>query len=414
LANPAGKNLPAFADDAEDSYPLSPMQQGMLFNTLRGRDPGVDIEQMLFELDEAVDAPALHRAWNRAVARHPVLRTGIQWKDLPEPRQYVRACVELPWQELDWSGISVPELERETGRHLNRDRRQGFELSSAPLFRLTLLRLGPLGYRLVWTLHHAILDGRSFAIILREVFEDYDASRENREHVAIAPRPYRDYVDWLQKRDPAGDERFWRATLAGFTAPTPLVIDHAAIATDPDFSPKAALECALGAEATRTLDQWAEQNGFSLHTIIQGAWALLLHRYSGECDVMFGVIRANRRSTMDGAESMVGLFINTLPLRISVSPAASLVPWLQEVHGRWNAIRGHEHASLAQVQAWSDVPRGSPFQQHRDVRCRGPRQPHAQTGRRLVPPAHQDLFANQLCDRPGRLRRRGTPPEDRL
>ena len=361
MRNPMDLEMAIGADKIEDAYPLSPLQEGMLFNTLLAPRSGVDIEQLLLELNESVDVAALQQAWAHVVARHAVLRTGFRWEGLPEPRQEVHKKVELPWREYDWSGITNVEQDRETERLLNEDRRLGFDPACAPLFRLTLMRTGNPGFRLIWTIHHAILDGRSFGLILEEVFGGYDALIEGREYTAPTPRPYRDYIDWLRRHEPDRDERFWRTALSGVTAPTPLVIDHPPVTISTDAFPKGSRQALLNTKVTSALRRLAESNGFSLNTIVQGAWALLLHRYSGTGEVVLGVIRANRRSSMQGAESMIGLFVNTLPLRIAVDSSAALIPWLREIHRCWNEMRGHEHASLAMIQTWSDVAPGNPL-----------------------------------------------------
>ena len=349
------------ATDVEDSYPLSPRQQGMLFNTLLDPESGVDIEQLLCELHEQVDVTAFQRAWRCVVARHPVLRTNLRWENLTEPRQEVHAQVELPWDEQDWRGIAGSDRDERIAQFQNTDRRRGFELTRAPLFRLTLLRHGEAEFHLIWTIHHTVLEGRSFALVLPEVFGFYEAFRQGKEISPPLPRPYRDYVDWLQQQDFSKDEAFWRETLKGFTAPTPLIVDHAPAPSQISRAPKGTQEVLLSAQITLALRELAQHNQFTLNTIVQGAWALLLNRYSGVEDVAFGVIRSNRRSTIEGAETMIGLFVSTLPLRVQVNPESALIPWLKEVRLQWMAMRGHEHTPLANVHAWSDVPAGSPL-----------------------------------------------------
>src|SRR5258708_4394257 len=152
----------------EAAYPLSPMQQGMLFQSLLAPGSGVYIEQLLCDLDEVVDEAALRQAWVTVIGRHPVLRTNFRWADRDEPQQEVHAGVELPWQLLDWSAIAEAEQEVRLAELLRTDRGLGFDMARAPLLRLTLLRCGQAKSRLIWTFHHALLDGRSWTSILRE------------------------------------------------------------------------------------------------------------------------------------------------------------------------------------------------------------------------------------------------------
>ncbi len=351
----------ALATTIEDTYPLSPMQQGLLYNTLLEPESGVDIEQLLFELHEALDVPAFQSAWRCVIARHPVLRTNLRWENLAEPLQEVRAQVELPWEEQDWRGIASGERSERMEGFLRADRRRGFELTRAPLFRLTLLRYGEEEFHLVWTFHHTVLEGPSYALALREVFAFYEAIRQGKEISLPLPRPYRDYIDWSKKQDFSKSEAFWRETLKGFTVPTPLAIDHAPDGYQDSRVRMGTHEVLLSTTITSALRALAQDNQLTLNTIVQGAWALLLSRYSSEEDVVFGVIRGSRRSTIEGAEAMIGLFLNTLPLRVRVNSEAELFPWLNEVRLQWMAMREHEHTPLANVHGWSEMEGGSPL-----------------------------------------------------
>ena len=344
----------------EDAYPLSPMQQGMLFQSL-AQGSGVYIEQLLCDLDEVVDEVALRQAWVTVIGRHPVLRTNFRWADRDEPQQEVHAQVELPWQLLDWRGIADAEQERRLAEVLEADRRLGFDMARAPLLRLTLLRCGEAKSRLIWTFHHALLDCRSFAPILREVFARYEALCAGTELRLELPRPYRDYIGWLREQDFSKVEGFWRNALKGFTAPTPLVVDHVSSADRETEIRKGDKEIRLSVEITSALRSLAEENELTLNTIVQGAWSLLLRRYSNESEVVFGVTRACRRSTIEGAEAMIGVFINTLPMRVRVSPEATLVPWLKELRAQSVAMGAYEHTPLEKVQRWSDMPAGRPL-----------------------------------------------------
>ena len=219
-------------------------------------------------------------------------------------------------------------------------------MARAPLMRLTFLRCCETKSRLIWTFHHAVLDGRSFAPILREVFAHYDAFRAGTELRLTVPRPYRDYITWLQKQDFSKAEGFWRRILEGFTAPTPLVVDHVPVTRRKSEIGQGDEEIWLSTETTSALQSLAEENQLTLNTIVVGAWSLSLSRYSDEAEVVFGVTRACRRSAIEGAETMMGLFINTLPMRVRVSPEAALVPWLKELRAQFcGNTRTRAHAA---------------------------------------------------------------------
>ncbi|HEX7978161.1 MAG TPA: amino acid adenylation domain-containing protein, partial [Gemmatimonadaceae bacterium] len=340
------------------SYPLTPLQQGMVVHNLLDAASGVDVEQLECVLREAVDARALRAAWEYVTARHDVLRTSFRRDDVGASVQDVYAISPLEWVEQDWRGVPADQFASRFERFLEEDRRRGFDLSALPLQRFVLLRTADDEWRLVWTFHHAILDGRSFLILLEEVFERYDARATGSRVERADPPPYREFVEWLQSRDFTRDEAAWRERLRGFTTPTPLPANVDGSITA-GMARQGERELSVAESTTSALTSLARDAGVTMTTLVQSAWALLLSRHAGERDVMFGVTRAGRRSAIEGAERMVGLLINTLPLRVHVNADAPLVEWLRTVRGAWNDLRAVEHTPLAMVQGWSEVPRGS-------------------------------------------------------
>jgi hypothetical protein len=342
-------------------YPLSPMQQGMLFHSLYAQRPGMYVEQIVATLAEDLHVTAFERAWQRLVARQAIFRTGFEWQNLAEPQQCVYPQVELPLTQQDWRGLSTQEQADRLEHYLQTDRRRGFVLTEAPLMRLALFRTAQASYRLVWTFHHLLLDGRGMALALNELFAFYEAFRLGQDLELKSPPPYRNYIDWLQEQDFAGAEHFWRQILQGFTAPTPFVVARAInqrLASD-ELSSYAEQTIGLTVALTSTLQTLARQDQFTLNTMLQGAWALLLSRYSGETDVVFGATRACRRSAVADAENIVGLFVNTLPVRVQVLADMKLLPWLQEIRRQQLAVRPYEHTPLIKVQGWSEIPPGT-------------------------------------------------------
>ena len=339
----------------EASYQLSSMQQGMLFHSLYEQS-GVNIEQMICRVHENLNVSVFEQAWQRVIERHAVLRTSFCW-DGNEPQQYVHRQVKLSLEQQYWCGLSAKEQQERLQTYLQLDRRHGFELTEAPLMRLALFQLSESDYQCVWTFHHALLDGRSLPLILQEVFAFYDAFCQGDDLQIEQPTScYRHYIQWLQQQELSKAETFWRQLLQGFTAPTPLAIAHTP--KKPNFGEQ---EVRLSVASTSRLQSLAQQHQLTLNILVQGAWALLLSRYSNEFDVVFGATRACRRSSVAGAESMVGLLINTLPVRVSVSPELALLPWLQELRAQWICLRDYEHTPLIKIQEWSDIPGGTPL-----------------------------------------------------
>ena len=336
-------------------YALSPMQQGMLFHSLQAPQSGVYLQQLVCALHENLGVPAFKQAWQYLMSRHPILRTRFRWEGANTPVQEVCSQVSLPWVEHDWRHLTVEEQAYQLETYLQADRQHGFQGTKAPLIRLALFWVAEADYRFVWTSHHALFDGRSRLVLLQELFTVYEALCCGQD-VQLAPPPlYQEYIAWLEVQDWTTAEAFWRHRLRGFRAPTPLLAGRAYQTTAGAQScGKQSLR--LAEELTAGLQELAHQHHLTLNTLLQGAWALLLSRYSGELDVVFGATRAGRRSALQGAESMIGLLINTLPVRVHIAPEKALLPWLQDLRAEWIALREYEQTPLVQVQQWSDLP----------------------------------------------------------
>ncbi len=344
-------------DNVESIYPLSPMQQGMLFHTLYTPESGVYFEQLCFTLRGALDVAAFERAWQQLIERHAVLRTVFAWETRDKPLQVVRRHAALPWTTHDWRDLSPDAQQRQLAAWLKDDQARGFDLHQAPLMRVTLFRLADETWRCVWSFHHLLLDGWSLSLALKDVFAFYETARQGQDLRLPPPRPYRDYIAWLHAQDLAEAETFWRETLRGFTTPTPLSVQRTAEA-DPAADDYVEQELRLPAATTTALHALARQQRVTLNTVIQGAWAALLSRYSGEPDVVFGATIAGRPAALDNVETMIGLFINTLPARVRVPDDGALGPWLQTLQAQQAAARRYEYAPLVDIQRWSDVPQG--------------------------------------------------------
>ncbi|HEX8572390.1 MAG TPA: amino acid adenylation domain-containing protein [Allosphingosinicella sp.] len=342
-----------------DAYPLSPMQQGMVFHTVSKPRSDVYVEQLACALHGPLDPAAFRAAWEILAARHSPLRTAFAWSGLPEPLQVVGPRVRLPLASSDWSELS-PAAQAERLDSLRRDeRRRGFDLSRAPLMRLALVTLSESEHRLIWTWHHAILDAWSVPILVEELFAIL-ASLADGNDPALAPvRPYRDFIAWQRSLDEGESERFWRERLRGLAEPTPLGIGRELSADREGGYGLEFLEVpAAEVEAWRTAARTA---GVTLNSLVQGAWALLLGRYSGRPEILFGTAVAGRPAELEGVESMVGLFINTLPVRVALDPSAPARQWLAELQEAAVAARRHEHSPLARIHGWSEMPRDRPL-----------------------------------------------------
>ena len=346
---------------AVETYELSPMQAGMLFHAVSGGDPGIDIEQVVAILHEPLDEAQFVRAWQRVAERHPVLRSRFRWEGVAEPMQDVVDRVQIPVERSDWRALAETERQHRFQALLDQDRARGFDLGQAPLMRLALVRAAEREHWVVWTFHHALLDGRSYPLVLREIFAFYEAFSRGDDADLPLPRPYREHIEWLRKLDLGAAKSYWQGVLSGFRAPTPLVVELDREAEYVTGQVWGSHKIRLPTPITTALRERARQASVTLNNLLQGAWALLLHRYSGEPDIVFGATRACRRSGVAGADDMVGLFINTLPIRVRIDPEARLAPWLQQLRAQQVALREYEHTPLVKVQGWSDAPRGMPL-----------------------------------------------------
>ena len=339
-------------------YPLSPMQQGMLFHTLYNPQSGLYLEQHQYILRGPLHVSAFKEGWERIIQRHAILRTQFMWQDLNEPLQVVWRELSLPWAEYDLSNLSPELQEAHIATILEEDLQRNTKLDSAPLFHLILIKRAYDFHQLVWNVHHALLDGWSTAIVVQEVFQFYEAIRQGQELELPVPTPYRNYIAWLQRQDRASAEAFWRQTLAGFSTPTVLQVGRPQTEGSPLGAEMEAHSYLrqLSSQTTTALQTLCRQHRITLNTLVQGCWALLLSYYSGERDVVFGMVVAGRPLELPASAEMVGLFINTLPTRVQVDPAQSLIAWLQEIQMQQVQARQYDYCALTDVQQWSELP----------------------------------------------------------
>ena len=344
----------------EAIYPLTPVQEGILFHTLYAPGSPLYFQQYSVLLEGTLDEGRYREAWQLVIDRHETLRSLLTWEGRERPLQIVRNHVEPQWRIEDWREEPVERHAERLAAFLTADRKQGFALDVAPLMRFALMRIGDDAHRFVWSHHHVVVDGWSMGIILDEVFYCYEALMAGAAPDLAPPAPYRDYVRWLHEHDPAIGEDHWRRLLAGFTTATRLRVETPGVASP--WAERHDEEIVrLSASATRRLTSFGRTNGLTLNTIFRGAWALVLNRYSGEDDVVFGATVSGRPPELDGAMDMVGLFINTLPVRAHIEPAVPIVDWLRRLQLEQIDAAAFESTPLVDVQRWSDVPKGEPI-----------------------------------------------------
>jgi amino acid adenylation domain-containing protein/non-ribosomal peptide synthase protein (TIGR01720 family) len=336
-------------------YPATPMQQGMLFHSWL--DKTAYLSQRFPQINGALDTQAFHRAWQTVIDRHDAFRTAFVGKE-GEIHQLVLARAELPWHEEDWRGLSAEEQNQRFADYRRADQQRGFELSPPPLTRVALFRLADERYQLLWTNHHALTDGWSSPLVFRDMVETYRALVEQRTPKLAQPPVYERYIEWLQRQDAARARDWWRELLADVDAPTALPLDVAGERRGEGYAMR---HLPLGAELARTLQALARRHRTTVNTVLQLAWGYLLHRHSNDARVVFGSTVSGRPAEVPGVEDMVGLFINTLPVRVAFDREARIATLIERLQDEFQRSNEHGFLALPEIQQQSQVPAGTPL-----------------------------------------------------
>ncbi|MFD5427789.1 amino acid adenylation domain-containing protein [Streptomyces sp. NPDC127084] len=334
-------HLTATGPAPQTVLPLAPLQEGLLFHHVLDQDvPDVYNAQATLDLDGALDPARLREAMDAVLHRHPNLRASFRFDGVRSPVQVIPHEIDLPWTEVDLRDRQDPSAE--AARLAAEDRTRRFDPAHGPLLRCLLMRLEDASFRFVITNHHVLWDGWSQPILLKELVELYRVGDPG----ALPPvRPFRDHLRWLADRDRDAATEAWRSALDGLPGPT-LISAHTGGAAE---APRR-LEDAVDPETSAAVKGFAREWGVTVGAVVQAAWAVLLGGLTGREDVVFGVTVSGRPAELDGAESMVGLFINTVPQRVRVDPAEGLGDLVVRVQAERSALLAHEHLGLAEIQ----------------------------------------------------------------
>ena len=345
--------------NVEDIYPLSPTQQGMLFHSLEDPDSDVYHEQLSFKINEHLDPVLLKKAWDSVIERHPILRTAFIWEEIDHPVQVVRGHVESNWFMADWQGISAEEQHARLSGLLKTDRNEGFNLEKAPLHRIKLIQLEESVFFFLWSFHHVVLDRWSVDLVLGEVFNGYRALVEERTLSLSKPTPFREYISWILNQ--SNPKTYWKEYLHGFTDPSLLTNSINASAIREKSQTFQIREIYFSPVFVKAMLKLVRTHQMTLNTLINGVWGLVISRFSGQKDVLFGATISTRPPDLPNAESIIGLFINTLPVRVQVEKDKSILDWLQQIMAEQVMSQEYAHSSLIEIQASSEIPRGRPL-----------------------------------------------------
>ncbi len=328
-------------------FPLTPTQEGMLFHGLAHPEDPVYFQQRCFSFAGELDPIALEQAWQKVIDRHDSLRSRIVWDRGPKPFQVIFRKLRIPMRMLDFSTQTPAERQRSLEDFFRDDEAEGFDLRRPPLTRLTLIRLADERWELVWSCHHIQLDAWSMVVIFDEVCALYEAYRKGQE-LTLPPAPaFQSYVRWLETKNRSEDDAYWRTTLSSVDVPTPLPFDRLGV-SEREASGEATVT--LPEELAIGLVAMARRCRVTQNVLIQAAWGLLLSRLSGCREVVFGVTLSGRSPELPDVESMVGLLIGTLPLRLSTQPQSLLEDWLEQVQTRVNELQDYQHCSATEIR----------------------------------------------------------------
>ena len=341
--------------EVEDIYVLTGMQQGLLFHTMYEEGRETYYEQMSCRIEGELKVEAFKKAWQGVVDRHAILRTSFEWEGLKEPVQVVQQGLRLEFREEDWRGSTPAEQRRKLEELLREEREKGFELTKGPLMKMGLVRVGEEAYYFVWGSHHLLFDGWCRELIIGEVFRMYEGYSRGVEVEMGRVRPYRDYIVWLGEQNLREAEEFWREELRGIEGPTELGIERRGGREEGEYEER---DVRLSEETSRRLEEEARKWQVTMNTVVEGAWAVVMSRYSGQREVVFGATMSGRGGGLKGIEGMVGLFINTLPVRVEVRGEERVREMMRRVQEKQGKVMEYEHSPLMEVQGWSEAGRG--------------------------------------------------------
>ncbi|MDZ3993046.1 non-ribosomal peptide synthetase [Pseudomonas sp. Teo4] len=357
--------LPVPAADIEDVYPLTPMQEGLLLHTLLEPGTGIYYMQDRYRINSAVDPERFAQAWQAVVARHEALRASFSWNAGEAMLQIIHKPGKTPVDYQDWRGLDDAAQEARLQALHKQEREAGFELLREAPFHLRLVRVADERYWFMMSNHHILIDAWCRSLLMNDFFELYQALGEGRQAQLPVPPRYRDYIGWLQRQDLDEARAWWQSNLAGFERATaipsdrPLRHDHAG-------DGMVVGDCYTRLEVSEgvRLRELAQAHQLTVNTFAQAAWALVLARYSGERDVAFGVTVAGRPVSMPQMQRTVGLFINSIALRVQLPEAGqrrSVRQWLQGLLERNMELREYEYLPLVAIQECSELPKGQPL-----------------------------------------------------
>ena len=339
--------------NVQEIYALSPLQESVLRDCISAGKSGLYYNQFIYDLNSDLDILTLEKAWQLIVELHPVLRTFFIWQRLEKPLQLVRKQFNVSLEISDLRRLSATEQEKQFEVMLSDIR--DLEFSEIPFVQLSVCQTGESVYKLVFNYHRLVLDNASVSLVLNQLLGCYEDLHQGREPLLEQSRSYKDYITWLEGQDVSQAKGFFSALLSGLKVPTLLGVERvdSGLVNQMGYQEQ---QLTIPAAMTLELLSFVNKHGLNLNTLVQGVWSLLLSRYSGEEEVVFGCTVSGCPLDLDGRKLMVGSFANTLPTRVRINSNTSVVSWLQELHTQQLDIEKYAYSSRSQIQGWSQLP----------------------------------------------------------
>ncbi len=366
LTQPQLDALPVPASAIEDVYPLTPMQEGLLLHTLLEPGTGLYYMQDRYRINSALDPERFAQAWQAVIARHEALRASFCWNVGEDMLQVIHKPGNTPIEYLDWSADPEGEQEPRLQALLKAEREAGFDLLNQAPFHLRLIRVGAERYWFMMSNHHILIDAWCRSLLMNDFFDIYMALGEGREAQLATPPRYRDYIAWLQRQNLNEARQWWQQNLQGFERTTPIPSDRPFMRDHAGHGGMVVGDCytRLDARDGAQLRELAQAHQLTVNTFAQAAWALVLRRLSGDRDVLFGVTVAGRPVEMPEMQRTVGLFINSIALRVKLpedDQPCSVRQWLSGLLDSNMQLREYEYLPLVTIQEHSELPKGQPL-----------------------------------------------------
>ena len=350
--------------NSKEHYDLSPSQLGLLFSHIYSLNDNAKNNsdtyhvQSLLHSTSFVDETILKASWAHAIDQFDSLRTAFNWDNLETPKQIVMFNLGLPWSSLDWTNMSNREIQTQLEHLKSQDRENAFDLSQAPLLRFYFIKVSDQESYLLWSHHHIIMDGWCAPLLMHTVKIAYDALRSGQTIPSNQSTPYKYYIDWLALQNKNEAENFWRNYLRGIEQPTKIQLPKQQHTGIERFG---VINQSLTREETKQLQQYARAKKVTVNTVFQLAWSIILSKYIQRTDFVYGVVVSGRGINLNGVDGIVGLFINTLPLRIEIKNDQSIEELMQTIQRDMARIQRYGYLSLAEIQALSECQSSTPF-----------------------------------------------------